>query len=166
MPFRLLSLVPGDDWREADLVHAREEGERSEDERGPDELVLVEEGNELEWLVQCQLQAPSFVSLRYVSYLLLGLLLDLSLADDGCCCLSSYIPPPQLLRLRISACCARCRHGYVYGELCPQPTCVKMGCSRSREDSWLLQAQRESEGWSCYLAESNQAVSQACATAT
>ena len=46
----LLSLVPGDDWRETNLVHAREEGERGEDERGPNELVLVEEGNELEWL--------------------------------------------------------------------------------------------------------------------
>ena len=46
----LLSLVPGDDWRKTNLVHAREEGERGEDERGPNELVLVEEGNELEGL--------------------------------------------------------------------------------------------------------------------
>lgn len=46
----LLSFIPGDDWRKTNLVHAREEGECCEDERGPDELVLVEEGNELEWL--------------------------------------------------------------------------------------------------------------------
>ena len=46
----LLSLVPGDNWRKTNLVHAREESECGEDERGPDKLVLVEEGNELEWL--------------------------------------------------------------------------------------------------------------------
>ena len=46
----LLSLVPGDDWRKTNLVHAREEGECGEDERGPDELVLVDEGKKLKWL--------------------------------------------------------------------------------------------------------------------
>ena len=46
----LLGFVPSDNWRKTDLVHAREEGEGCEDERGPDELVLVEEGKELEWL--------------------------------------------------------------------------------------------------------------------
>ena len=46
----LLSFIPGDNGRKTDLVHAREESECGEDERGPDELVLVEEGKELEWL--------------------------------------------------------------------------------------------------------------------
>jgi hypothetical protein len=65
MLFCLLSLVPGNDWRETDLVHARKEGERGEDERGPDELILVEEGNELKWLavVSCVL-FQSFAAMR------------------------------------------------------------------------------------------------------
>ena len=37
-----LSLVPGDDIGYSNLVHAREEGERCEDEGRDDELILVE----------------------------------------------------------------------------------------------------------------------------
>lgn len=46
----LLSFVPGDNRRKTNLIHAREEGERREDEWGPDKLILIEEGNELERL--------------------------------------------------------------------------------------------------------------------
>ena len=46
----LLSFVPGDDWRKTNLVHARKESERGEDERSPDELVLIEESKNVEWL--------------------------------------------------------------------------------------------------------------------
>jgi hypothetical protein len=48
--FRLLSLVPGDNWRKTNLVHARKEGKEGEDERCPDELVLVEEGDNVKCL--------------------------------------------------------------------------------------------------------------------
>jgi len=46
----LLGFIPGDDWREANLVHAREEGEEGENQRGPNELVFVEEGDDVERL--------------------------------------------------------------------------------------------------------------------
>lgn len=39
----LLSFVPGDYGRKADLVHAREEGEECENERRYEEFPLVEE---------------------------------------------------------------------------------------------------------------------------
>jgi hypothetical protein len=44
------------------------------------------------------------------AYLLLRLLLDLRCVHGWRCGLASYISPPQLLRLRVGACCARCRH--------------------------------------------------------
>jgi hypothetical protein len=47
---RLLSFIPGDNWREADLVHARKEGKEGENERRPDEFVVVEEGDDVESL--------------------------------------------------------------------------------------------------------------------
>jgi len=50
--FRLLSFVPGDNWRKSDLVHARKEGKEGEDERCPDEFVLVEEGDDVEGLAE------------------------------------------------------------------------------------------------------------------
>jgi hypothetical protein len=46
----LLGFIPGDDGRQANLVHARKEGEEGENKRGPDELVLVEEGDDVERL--------------------------------------------------------------------------------------------------------------------
>ena len=60
MLFCLLSLVPGNDWREADLVHAREEGEEGEHERCQDELVLVEEGNDIECLQHVSLPLSEY----------------------------------------------------------------------------------------------------------
>jgi hypothetical protein len=46
----LLGFIPGDDWRKTDLVHARKEGEEGKYKRRPDELVLVEEGDDVERL--------------------------------------------------------------------------------------------------------------------
>jgi hypothetical protein len=42
MKFRLLGFIPGDDGRETDLVHAREEGKEGKYQRRPDPFVLVE----------------------------------------------------------------------------------------------------------------------------
>lgn len=46
----LLGFVPSDDWREANLVHACEEGEEGEYKRCPDEFVVVQEGDDAERL--------------------------------------------------------------------------------------------------------------------
>jgi hypothetical protein len=46
----LLGFVPGDDWRETNLVHARKEGEEGKYKRRPDELIFVEEGDDVERL--------------------------------------------------------------------------------------------------------------------
>ncbi len=50
----LLGFVPSDDWREANLVHARKEREEGEYQRCPYELPLVEEVNDTECLLSCQ----------------------------------------------------------------------------------------------------------------
>ena len=46
----LLGFVPSDDWREANLVHACEEGEEGEYQRRPNKLVLVKKRDDAERL--------------------------------------------------------------------------------------------------------------------
>jgi hypothetical protein len=54
----LLGFIPSDNGRETNLVHAREESEEGEDQRSPDELVLVEERDNVEGLIVCQSAVP------------------------------------------------------------------------------------------------------------